>query len=370
MSSCSAPAPPGCSAPASPASAACACCCSTTRAKVGREDPHLRRRALQLHQPRLRAGALPVRQPGLLPLGAGALHARRLHRAGAAPRHRLPREAPRPAVLRRLGRADHRHAAGRMRRRRGAALAALRRARCGRPRRASSSTPAAAASARAQLVVATGGLSIPKIGATDFGHRLARQFGHRIVEPRPALVPLTFEPPTWAPFVGAGRRVAARWPSRPARPRPGSASSRTCCSPTAASAARPCCRSRATGARRRRCASTWRRAGPGRCAARRQAQSRRQLGNELAHVPAAAPGRTWLHAAGLRPHAADAAGARPRPGRAGREPAPLADRARRHRRLAQGRGHARRRRHARTRLAEPCKAGACPACTSSARWST
>jgi len=52
-----------------------------------------------------------------------------------------------------------------------------------------------------QLVVATGGLSIPKIGATDFGLRLARQFGHRIVEPRPALVPLTFAAETWAPFV-------------------------------------------------------------------------------------------------------------------------------------------------------------------------
>ncbi len=51
-----------------------------------------------------------------------------------------------------------------------------------------------------QLVVATGGLSIPKIGATDFGYRLARQFGHRIVETRPALVPLTFDPVTWAPF--------------------------------------------------------------------------------------------------------------------------------------------------------------------------
>ncbi len=50
----------------------------------------------------------------------------------------------------------------------------------------------------AQLVVATGGLSIPKIGATDFGYRLAKQFGHRIVELRPALVPLTFEPQVWA----------------------------------------------------------------------------------------------------------------------------------------------------------------------------
>ena len=40
------------------------------------------------------------------------------------------------------------------------------------------------------LVVATGGLSIPKIGASDLGYALARQFGHRIVETRPALVPL------------------------------------------------------------------------------------------------------------------------------------------------------------------------------------
>ena len=51
-----------------------------------------------------------------------------------------------------------------------------------------------------RLVVATGGLSIPKIGATDFGYRLARQFGHKIIETRPALVPLTFDPVSWAPF--------------------------------------------------------------------------------------------------------------------------------------------------------------------------
>jgi predicted Rossmann fold flavoprotein len=42
------------------------------------------------------------------------------------------------------------------------------------------------------LVVATGGLSIPKIGATSFGYDLARQFGLRIREPRPGLVPLVF----------------------------------------------------------------------------------------------------------------------------------------------------------------------------------
>ncbi len=50
------------------------------------------------------------------------------------------------------------------------------------------------------LVVATGGLPVPKIGATDFGLRLARQFGLNVVEPRPALVPLTFDPAAWAPF--------------------------------------------------------------------------------------------------------------------------------------------------------------------------
>lgn len=42
------------------------------------------------------------------------------------------------------------------------------------------------------LVIASGGLSIPKLGATPFGYRMAKQFGHRIVECRPALVPLTF----------------------------------------------------------------------------------------------------------------------------------------------------------------------------------
>jgi predicted Rossmann fold flavoprotein len=52
----------------------------------------------------------------------------------------------------------------------------------------------------AQVVVATGGLSIPKLGASDLGYRLARQFGHRVIEPRPALVPLTFDVAAWAAF--------------------------------------------------------------------------------------------------------------------------------------------------------------------------
>ena len=41
------------------------------------------------------------------------------------------------------------------------------------------------------LVLASGGLSIPKLGATSFAYDVARRFGHKIVEPRPALVPLT-----------------------------------------------------------------------------------------------------------------------------------------------------------------------------------
>src|SRR3546814_20754549 len=41
------------------------------------------------------------------------------------------------------------------------------------------------------LVIATGGPSIPKMGATGFAYELARQFGLKVVEPRPALVPLT-----------------------------------------------------------------------------------------------------------------------------------------------------------------------------------
>ena len=50
--------------------------------------------------------------------------------------------------------------------------------------------PAAASS----LVIATGGLTVPKIGATPFAYKVAEQFGLAVVAPRPALVPLSFEP--------------------------------------------------------------------------------------------------------------------------------------------------------------------------------
>lgn len=50
------------------------------------------------------------------------------------------------------------------------------------------------------VVVATGGLSVPKIGASDFGWRVAAQFGLRTVPPRPGLVPLSFDAQAWAPW--------------------------------------------------------------------------------------------------------------------------------------------------------------------------
>ena len=61
----------------------------------------------------------------------------------------------------------------------------------------------------AALIIATGGLSIPKIGATDFGYRVAKQFGHKLIDMRPALVPLTFAADDWAPFAAlSGLSVA------------------------------------------------------------------------------------------------------------------------------------------------------------------
>ncbi len=50
------------------------------------------------------------------------------------------------------------------------------------------------------LVIATGGLSFPKIGATDFGYRVAQQFGIKIAATRPGLVPVVFEPAEQAAF--------------------------------------------------------------------------------------------------------------------------------------------------------------------------
>src|ERR1035437_299468 len=71
----------------------------------------------------------------------------------------------------------------------------------------------------ASLVVATGGLSIPKMGATSFGYDLARQFGHAIVETRPGLVPLVFNPDDqarWGDLTGLSTEVSVSTAAPPA----------------------------------------------------------------------------------------------------------------------------------------------------------
>ncbi len=65
----------------------------------------------------------------------------------------------------------------------------------------------------ASVVVATGGLSIPAMGATGFGYELARQFGLAIVEPRAGLVPLMFsvvDKERWCDLAGVAFEVIAR----------------------------------------------------------------------------------------------------------------------------------------------------------------
>jgi predicted Rossmann fold flavoprotein len=88
------------------------------------------------------------------------------------------------------------------------------------------------------LVVASGGLSIPKMGATGFAYEIARQFGLRLTDIRPALVPLCFDgalldrmrPLAGVAFEAFGKRV---------------------CSPIAACPAPPCCKYPPTGGRAR-----------------------------------------------------------------------------------------------------------------------
>src|SRR5262249_32313914 len=66
------------------------------------------------------------------------------------------------------------------------------------------------------LVVATGGLSVPKMGATGLAYELARQFGLRGVEPRPALVPLMLGEQGWMELAGVAADVTVRAAEGPA----------------------------------------------------------------------------------------------------------------------------------------------------------
>ena len=72
------------------------------------------------------------------------------------------------------------------------------------------------------LVVATGGLSIPKMGATGWAYDVARQFGLRIIEPRPALVPLLLagDEKRWTELAGVATDVAAWAEDRSAKKSP------------------------------------------------------------------------------------------------------------------------------------------------------
>src|SRR5580698_9111651 len=73
------------------------------------------------------------------------------------------------------------------------------------------------------VVVATGGLSIPKMGATGVGYDIARNFGHTLVEPRAGLVPLVFAPEdrdNWWDLTGLSTEAIASAPVEKQRGRP------------------------------------------------------------------------------------------------------------------------------------------------------
>jgi predicted flavoprotein YhiN len=74
------------------------------------------------------------------------------------------------------------------------------------------------------LVVATGGLSVPKLGATGLGYELARQFGLAVIEPRPALVPLVLggDEADWTKLAGVSTEVVA-WTEADTEKRPSGA---------------------------------------------------------------------------------------------------------------------------------------------------
>jgi predicted flavoprotein YhiN len=77
------------------------------------------------------------------------------------------------------------------------------------------------------VVVATGGLSIPKMGATGLGYELACQFGLKVVEPRPALVPLLLggDEKAWTELAGVATEVVA-WAETAKKNRPSGAKAR------------------------------------------------------------------------------------------------------------------------------------------------
>ena len=196
------------------------------------------------------------------------------------------------------------------------------------------------------LVIATGGPSIPKIGATGFAYDLARRFGLKIVEPRPALVPLTLsgEEALFTTLSGVSTEVVARAGQ-------GAASARRPCSPIAA----------CPGPAILQVSSYWRHgepvtidflpdrppAGFGRPSATSRAPRFARLLGRIAARPACRDAcraaRRWAAISPTFPTAARGCRAAPRR---------LALHAERQRRLRQGRGHDRRHQHRRPVLAD------------------
>ena len=146
-------------------------------AEAGTQDPDLGRRAVQLHQHADCAGAVLLRQPALRPLGPGALHGGGFLRPGSPARHRQPRKDAGPMVLRRVGAVDRGHAAGRVRGGGGGGCGWAAGSRGWASPTGSTWRRMAATFTAEALVLATGGLSIPKLGATAFAYDAAQRFG-------------------------------------------------------------------------------------------------------------------------------------------------------------------------------------------------
>ena len=121
------------------------------------------------------------------------------------------------------------------------------------------------------LIIATGGLSIPKMGATGFAYEVAEQFGHEVIAQRPALVrsllPMSIKRPSLTYLASPFRLRRAQ--------NKGRALSRTCSSPIAAYRVHLYCRSRLTGSKARPSRLTFWRVGMRSPAFKRPKQMRR-----------------------------------------------------------------------------------------------
>ena len=179
------------------------------------------------------AGPTPSSANPTSAVGAGALHPAGLHRSGGPARAALSREDARPAVLRRERQGDRRHPADRVRLGRRDPAVPDRDPHRQQDRRGLHADHQSGDVSCHSLVVATGGLSMPKLGAT-YGFKLAEQFGLRVLPTRAGLVPFTLHQADKGGLRRSGRGQPAGGGDRrgwhplqgghavhPSRPRPG-----------------------------------------------------------------------------------------------------------------------------------------------------